>query len=101
MPTVASASASGRPPWNTRLPIMSGAKRAPSSLVKKATATGRRVATTASFSAAITSSPASTPRLASPIDARRRQARFLRGASHAAASAAASTSAALLPTMRR
>ena len=40
---------------------MSGWKRAPSSLVKKATAIGRRVVTLASFSARTTSSPASTP----------------------------------------
>ena len=40
---------------------MSGWKRAPSSLVKKATASGRRVTTPASSSVSMTSSPARTP----------------------------------------
>ena len=40
---------------------MSGAKRLPSSSVKKATARGRRVVTPASSKARTTSSPASTP----------------------------------------
>ena len=44
---------------------MSGWKRDPSSLVKKATASGRRVVTWASSSAATTSRPAMTPRLPS------------------------------------
>ena len=47
-PTVASAVSSGSAPVKTRLPNMSGWKRAPSSLVKKATASGRRVTTPAS-----------------------------------------------------
>ena len=44
---------------------MSGAKRLPSSSVKKATAIGRRVATPCCSSVSTTSSPASTPRLPS------------------------------------
>ena len=44
---------------------MSGAKRAPSSSVKKATAIGCTVATPCCSSVSITSSPASTPRLPS------------------------------------
>ena len=44
---------------------MSGAKRAPSSSVKKATLTGRRVAMPSVSSVSMTSSPASTPRLPS------------------------------------
>src|SRR6266542_1121803 len=44
---------------------MSGWKREPSSFVKKATASGRRVTTRASFSVATTSSPAMTPRFPS------------------------------------
>lgn len=43
---------------------MSGAKRAPSSLVKKATASGCSVSTPASLSVSMTSNPASTPRVA-------------------------------------
>jgi len=55
----------GSAPVKTRLPIMSGWKRAPSSFVKNATASGRRVATRASFKVATTSSPPITPRLPS------------------------------------
>ena len=49
------------PPTNTSEPSMSGAKRAPSSSVKKPTASGRAGSTPACFSVSITSSPASTP----------------------------------------
>src|SRR5271166_4139986 len=60
-PTVASAFSSGNAPVKTRLPNMSGWKRAPSSLVKKATASGRGVTTPASSSVWTISSPARTP----------------------------------------
>ena len=50
MLTAASARSSGIAPVKTRLPNMSGWKRAPSSLVKKATASGRLVTTPASSS---------------------------------------------------
>ncbi len=65
IPWVWSAVSSDNWPVKTRLPIMSGAKRAPSSLVKKATANGCSVSMPASLSVAMTSSPASTPRLPS------------------------------------
>jgi hypothetical protein len=61
--TVASASSSGRPPAYTSEPSMSGAKRAPSSLVKNATTSGRRVTSPAASSARTTSRPASTPEI--------------------------------------
>ena len=60
-----SASSTARPPTYTRLPSMSGWKRAPSSSVKNATLIGRRVAMPCCASVSITSRPASTPRLPS------------------------------------
>ena len=65
MPRACRTSSSGSTPVNTRLPIMSGAKRAPSSLVKNAAASGCSVSTPASLSVSMTSSAASTPRLPS------------------------------------
>ena len=61
MATMSRASSSAIPPTNTSDPSMSGAKRAPSSSVKKATARGRAGVTPACFSVSMTSSPASTP----------------------------------------
>ena len=65
--TMSSASSSASPPDVRRgCPSMSGAKRAPSSSVKNATASGSaRGEPGASASVSITSSPASTPRLPS------------------------------------
>ena len=65
MATMSWAASTARPPAYTRLPSMSGAKRDPSSSVKKARAMGRRVVAPASFSVSMTSRPASTPRLPS------------------------------------
>src|SRR5438105_1424293 len=62
---IASASSSGIPPANTRLPSMSGAKRLPSSSVKNATASGRASSTPEVITVSSTSIPASTPRVPS------------------------------------
>ncbi len=64
-PTVSSAVSRSSPPAYTSDPSMSGAKRLPSSSVKKATASGWRVRTPASSRARTTSRPASTPRVPS------------------------------------
>jgi len=60
-----SAASTAMPPTYTKLPNMSGWKRAPSSLVKYATLIGCTVATPCCSSVSITSSPPSTPRLPS------------------------------------
>ena len=58
---MASASSSAMSAACTRLPIIAGRKRLPSSLVQFTSSSGARVRTPASSSARITSSPASTP----------------------------------------